>query len=304
MAFGTVFRNFNSALRAHGFIFRDGRRTLGFKCINKTGSAISANKLVAISGYDTTSKHMKIVLADADAANLATEVFVTRSSISNNALGTIYKGFLSTANLDTSSVTTVGDPVYLSTTAGAFTATAPATPASRVVIVGYVQVKSASVGQIAWDVQQAALLGTNDLQPGIVQISTGTISSADITGVGAGQFGHAQGYPLVATPGAGKALVLLNATASYRFSVAAYTGGGNTTVNIGSGGAALTGLISAANFAGAASDKPVTFPPLSTAGVALTANTSLNLVTASAFTQPGTAAGTINYTVAYVVVTL
>lgn len=162
MAFGTVFRNFSSALRAHGFIFRDGRRMLGVKAINKSGSSIAANKLVALSGYDVTSKHMKIVLADADVANLATEVFVTRAAISNNAMGTIYKGFTSTSNLDTSGVAAAGDPLFLDITAGAFTATAPTAGNARVQIVGYAQTKSASVGQVAWDIQAPQKLGSAD----------------------------------------------------------------------------------------------------------------------------------------------
>lgn len=304
MAFGTVYRNFNSALRAHGFVFRDGRRTLGVKVINKSGSDIAADKLVAISGFDVTSKMMKIVLADADSIGLATEVFVTRTVIHNNAQGHVFKGFTSVSNIDTSGAGTVGDPLFLSTTAGGFTFTAPTGANARQIIVGYASVKSASVGRVVWDVQEPNVIGSSDVQPSFSQTITGTIAVADITGTSAGQFGHANGYILVPAPGAGKALLLDNAVASYVFATAAYTAGGNTTVNIGGGGAALTGLVSAANFAGAASSKPVAFPPLSTAGVALTANTPINLVTASAFTQPGTAAGVINYSVTYNIVTL
>ena len=70
-------------------------------------------------------------------------------------------------------------------------------------------------------------------------------------------------------------------------------------MNISGGGAALTGLVSAANSLGAAADKIVQFVPLATAGIALTENTGLNLVAASAFTQPGTAAGTVKVFVRY-----
>lgn len=191
MAFGQVFRNFNSGLRAHGFIFRDGRRTLGMKAVNKSGSAIAANKLVAISGYDTTTKHMKIVLADADSANLATEVFVTRSSISNNALGTVYKGFTSTSDQNTNGVTTVGDPLYLDVTAGAFTATPPAGGNARVLIVGYAQVKSATIGQIAWDVQAPQKLGSADFNQASgrsVAVTAAVASVATLTPVADGSF--------------------------------------------------------------------------------------------------------------------
>lgn len=151
-------------------------------------------------------------------------------------------------------------------------------------------------------------LGTK-LVPVWVQIrnlllARGVISAADIVSVAAGKFGHAAGYPLVLPPGANKALVLISAVLSYKFSVAAYTAGGNTTINWDAAGAALTGLVSAANFAGAAADKALQFEPLSTAGIPLVPNSGLNAVSSAAFTQPGTAAGVIYYKIAYQIVTL
>lgn len=133
----------------------------------------------------------------------------------------------------------------------------------------------------------------------LVRIATGQISAADIVATGAGKFGHAQGYPLVAAPGANIAVFPILCLISYDFITAAYTAGGNTTVNWDAGGAALTGLISAANSMAAASDKPFVLPVLSTVGIALVANSGLNLVTSVAFTQPGTAAGVINYKILY-----
>jgi len=162
MAFGNVYRNFWHILRADGFVFR-GRRKFGILVINKTGVAIATDKLVAISGYDTTSKLPKIVLADADSANLATEIWVTNKSIADGKTATVFKGGMSAANLNTNSATAAGDPVYLSTTAGGFAHTAPADPAARQVIVGYVQVKSATVGQIAWDIQDPSRVSAQDL---------------------------------------------------------------------------------------------------------------------------------------------
>lgn len=154
-------RNFTSILRAGGFAFR-GRRLEGIAVINKTGSAIAIDKLVAISGYDVTSKLPKIVLADADAPDLATDVYVTLSAISNGVSGNVYKGGTSTANLNTNSVTTAGDPVYLDITAGGFTATAPTASNARVQVVGYAHVKSATVGQIAWDIKPPTKLSSLD----------------------------------------------------------------------------------------------------------------------------------------------
>jgi hypothetical protein len=125
------------------------------------------------------------------------------------------------------------------------------------------------------------------------------ISSADITGTSAGQFGHANGFPLVVPQGTDVVVQLVAAAMFYDFGVAAYTAGGNITINLDGGGAALTGLVSAANSVGAASDKIASFVPLSTAGVVLTANNGLNLVSSAAFTQPGTATGVIRVVVKY-----
>lgn len=125
------------------------------------------------------------------------------------------------------------------------------------------------------------------------------IPSADITATGAGKLGHAQGQAIVSAPGAGKVIELVSAVLVYDYSTAAYGGGGNVTVNWGGGGAALTGVVSAANSFAAAGDKLVVLYPLTTVGVALVANTALHLVAASAFTQPGTAAGVIRVRTSY-----
>jgi hypothetical protein len=133
--------------------------------------------------------------------------------------------------------------------------------------------------------------------------ATVTISAADIIATTAGKFGHAAGYPLVADPGAGKVVFLDSAIMSYTHDTAAYTAGGNITINI-NGGAAVTGLVSAAATLGGTANVVYQFVPLSTAAAAMTANKGLNLVAAAAFTNPGTAAGTIKMIVTYRIVTL
>lgn len=140
----------------------------------------------------------------------------------------------------------------------------------------------------------SSMLATN-----LMQRATGSISAANIVGTGAGQLGHANGVVLQAAPGANVALQPIAFGLYYTFGVAAYTAGGNLTVNWGAGGAALTGLVSAANSVGAASSKAVMFFPLATAGVAIVSNMSLNLVSSVAFTQPGTATGTIAWELWY-----
>lgn len=127
----------------------------------------------------------------------------------------------------------------------------------------------------------------------------GVISSTDITGTAAGQFGHAQGYPIVTPVASNKVVIPKLIILAYDFSVAAYTAGGNVTLNNSGGGSARTGLISAANSFGAAADKLVSLLPLAAAGFNETAGLGLNLVAAAAFTQPGTAAGIIRYICEY-----
>lgn len=137
------------------------------------------------------------------------------------------------------------------------------------------------------------------LQPSLLQQVSGTISSANLTGTSAGQFGHAAGVTLVAAVGAHKICELVSLMLAYDFATAAYTAGGNITVNNIAGGAALTGLVSAANSVGASADKVVTFNPLDTAGDPAVENGGLSLVSSAAFTNPGTAAGVINWIATY-----
>lgn len=125
------------------------------------------------------------------------------------------------------------------------------------------------------------------------------ISATDIVGTTAGQLGHANGFPLVPAPGAGFVVELISAFLFYRFATAAYTAGGNLTVNFSGGGAAVTGLISAANSLAAGADKYVQFNPLAAAAANVAANVGLNLVSSIAFTQPGTAAGTVKVITRY-----
>lgn len=156
---------------------------LAVSVINKTGSSIGADKLVTISGLDATSGKPKIVLADTDVA-AHDDVYVTTAAIANDAEGTVYKGALSAANLNTNSASAAGDPVYLGTTAGGFAHTAPTGASARVQPVGFVVVKSATVGQILWLVSPTRIIGLNEIQPASLD---GTIAKvgADANVIGA-----------------------------------------------------------------------------------------------------------------------
>lgn len=145
-------------------------------------------------------------------------------------------------------------------------------------------------------------VSSGDMDENLLRIAEVEISAADIVATGAGKLGHAQGYPLIAAPGAGKVIELISAVLIYDYATAAYGGGGNVTLNWAGGGAAITGLVSAANSLGASVDKVVQFLALAAAGNAMSPNTAINLVAASAFTQPGTAAGVVRVKLAYRVI--
>lgn len=124
------------------------------------------------------------------------------------------------------------------------------------------------------------------------------ISAADIVATTAGKLGHDAGVPIVAASAATKYVELVSATMLYDYDTAAFGAGGNITINA-TGGSAVTGLVSNANSLAAAADKVVKFYPLSTAGVNVAINTGFSLVSSVAFTQPGTAAGTVRVLVYY-----
>jgi len=169
---------------------------IGLEVINKTGSDIVTDKLVAVSGLDVTSGKPKIVLADADVA-AHEDVWVTTATIANNAAGVVVKAALSAANLNTNAVGTAGDPVYLDVTAGGFTVTAPTGATARVHPVGMVVVKSATVGQIFWLCSRVRKLGTNELQA--LAITTALLAAGVISADAAGRALFAAGIFDVAT---------------------------------------------------------------------------------------------------------
>lgn len=128
-------------------------------------------------------------------------------------------------------------------------------------------------------------------EPSVLQVDTVSISKTDILTATTIK-------TLVAAPATGYYIDYIGASLTCKYATAAYTGGGNLTIGW-VGGAAITGILSAANSFGASADKLYSFPPLSTAAYALVKETALGLQTASQFTDPGTAAGTAECTIAY-----
>jgi hypothetical protein len=111
---------------------------------NGTGSTIAKGKVVAVSGAQ--GQRPSVVLADADTEALSAPTLgVTAEDIANGA-----EGFVATfgviRGIDTSAFT-AGDDVYLSQTAGGFTATRPSAPA-HTVFLGWVVKVNASSGEL------------------------------------------------------------------------------------------------------------------------------------------------------------
>jgi hypothetical protein len=185
-----------STIGVGGIAFSLGTARIGVKAINKTGSSIAKNKVVALVGLDTTTKLPKMVLASATDPS-HTNLFITDYAVSNGASANVYKGLMSAANLDTSGATAAGDAVYLSATAGAFTSTAPIDSAGGINPVGNVIVKSATVGTVLFN-----LLGEQPRAAGVL-VSRQRISTANVN----------TGVTLIAAPGAGYKLRLVDCIA-------------------------------------------------------------------------------------------
>jgi len=139
-----------------------------------------------------------------------------------------------------------------------------------------------------------------------IQLATGviqkeavvTLTAATIVGTDAGDLGHADGVTLVEALGTGYTLELVSAVAFFNGMGTAYTGGGDDTV-IQLGTVPMTGVVSKANLLGATGDKIVMFKPLAVTALPLTVNTTLNIKSTTAWTQPGAAAGTLEVRIVY-----
>lgn len=133
--------------------------------------------------------------------------------------------------------------------------------------------------------------------PSLIQEVTVTLTPTTIVGTDAGDIGHTAGVVLVAAE-AGKIHEFISAVLSYDFGVAAYTGGGDDVV-IRQGTTAVSAAIAKADLLADTEDDIAYVGALSAADIKLTANSTLNIYAGTAFTQPGTAAGTCKVHVLY-----
>lgn len=110
---------------------------------NSSGGTLTKGTLVRINGYHAASSSFTIAKADADDQYGAG--YILDADIANSANGVAYKTKKVTG-IDTSG-RTVGDLLYLSSTAGAWTATLPSADAVVQQIVGVVTVVNATTGE-------------------------------------------------------------------------------------------------------------------------------------------------------------
>lgn len=134
---------------------------------NISGSTINKGDVVYVSGYNAGQDKVEISLADADVSGAMPSIGLVEADILNNANGLVLvSGVL--ANIDTSSFS-VGDVLYVSTTAGALTATKPAINGDLIQAIAKVNRSHASLGVVL--VQGAGR--TNDIPNNLTMINTG-----------------------------------------------------------------------------------------------------------------------------------
>jgi hypothetical protein len=182
----------------------------GLRVENAFAGTLTAGTLVYVSGVNTTSTDLNILgmpqvtKADADAAapaNVAT--YVVTESIPQSGYGIVARAFTQ-INVDTSAYTAVGDPVFLSATAGNTFPSDPSVTSSLATgqRVGYVKVKSATVGEIVYDLLSNGItrVGTRSLPPTGVLTATGSLTNAQILAL--------VGTPVTLVPAPGAGLIL------------------------------------------------------------------------------------------------
>lgn len=107
-------------------------------CFNNTGGTLSGGTVVYISGFNTANSLPEVTKADADTASAMPAIgMVNSDGISTGASGNVVV-FGVITGIDTSSYS-VADALYVSTTAGAVTATRPTGATDSIQIIGEVE---------------------------------------------------------------------------------------------------------------------------------------------------------------------
>jgi len=161
-------------------------------------------------------------------------------------------------------------------------------------IIGGITATAGSVGtaELADDAVTSA-----KIDPGVIQSVTVTLTPTMIVGTDAGDLAHSAGVVAVAAE-AGKIHEFISAVFSYDFGTAAYTGGGDDLV-IRQGTTPVSAAIAKADLLCDTEDDIAYVSALAAADIKLTANSTINIFAGTAYTQPGTAAGTCKVHILY-----
>lgn len=143
----------------------------------------------------------------------------------------------------------------------------------------------------------SGLVDSDAMDAALLKSVTVTLTPTTIVGTAAGDIASTGGAVAVAAE-AGKIHLFDSAVFSYNFDTAAYTGGGDDLV-IRQGTTAMTAPIAKADLLLDTEDDIAFVSALSAADIKLTANSTLNIFAGTAYTQPGTAAGTCKVTIFY-----
>lgn len=192
------------------------------KVYNGTGVTINKGQVVAVSGAQ--GQRPSVVLADSDSEALSAPTLgIAAEAIANGAEGFVCT-FGLVRGLDTSAFT-AGQPIYLSSTAGAFTATKPVAP-QHIVALGWVVKINATSGEVfvninnGWELDELHNVLINSAASGntlIYDATAGVWENANLTA----------GTGISITNGAGSISIANTAPDQ----VVALTGSGATTIS-------------------------------------------------------------------------
>lgn len=224
---------------------------LGETIRNESGSTMAAGSLVYVSGWSETYKAWLVSLADADAVG-GRAAYILRSALANNTTGRGFKA-LRLRGVNTNGAT-VGEPVYLSGTAGSWTLTRPTAAAAKVQVVGRVAVVSATVGEIEIDI--FAHQADDALSDSTIKTVEVSLTNAEMLAL------RAAPKTLVAAPGAGKVLEFLSAVLVFDYTGAYTETADNMAIRYTDGsGTIVSEAIEATGFVDATADTMTTARP-------------------------------------------
>jgi len=157
-----------------------------------SAAVLAKGDLLHITGYDATNDVFSVEKADADTSGKPAQLVASEANAGSAT--SLASDIEELTGLDTNAGS-VGDPVYLSATAGSWTLTAPTGADQLKQIVGRIKVKSATVGKIKFNTVKTEIvaLGSSGLQPGSIlktklaggfqktALADGTASATDVT---------------------------------------------------------------------------------------------------------------------------